>query len=89
MSFHNVVLTLAACLMLAGCATKPVAPPKVIYQTIEKYVPVPAELSKDCEIPMPKEMTVEEAIRVAKERAYALKKCNEDKRSIRNLPLVK
>jgi len=67
---------------------KPVEPPKVVYVTVTKYVPVPEELTKDCPIAEPETLKVLEAVDVANMRKTSLENCNADKKAIRNLPLT-
>lgn len=87
MPINHRLLILAAGLLLAGCGTggSLVKVPEKVYITVEKYVTPPAELLKDCHIEEPTELTVMEAVRVAKARKTALQKCNEDKAKLRQL----
>lgn len=86
---YKIILSIAACLSLCGfgsCQPKVKTPDKV-YITVEKLPTLPAEQKKlleDCYIEEPKAMTVEEAVRVAKERKTSLANCNVDKKGIRS-----
>ncbi|GAA0721403.1 Rz1-like lysis system protein LysC [Dokdonella soli] len=63
-------------LALAACAPAPVKPPQVVQVTVTKYVPVPADLTAPCPIAKPAANTVQEAVRVARERRASIEKCN-------------
>ena len=73
-----------AILSLGGCATIPPAP-KVISVSVPTYVPIPVQLSADCPIAMPKDLTEGELYRTARERRAELEACNADKKAIRGL----
>lgn len=77
-------LTLALAL-LAGCATKPIQPPKVVEVVVTKIVPVPKELSKDCERIDKRDNTTGEAVRLANARKAALDECSARMAQIRKL----
>ncbi|NII73248.1 hypothetical protein FHW84_001817 [Dyella sp. SG562] len=80
------LLILAVLLVLPACATKPtVVTPKVVTQTVTKYVAVPAELTAACPIEQPKLRTVAEAVRVAAARRESLEQCNRQLDQIRSL----
>ena len=80
------LLIVAALLVLPACATKPaVVTPRVVTQTVTKYVAVPDELTAPCPIEQPKLRTVAEAVRVAKARKDALEQCNRQLGEIRGL----
>lgn len=87
MSITKYLLILAAVFTLSACQTGKglVKMPEKVYVPVEKYVPIPEELTRDCEIEMPQERTVFEAVRVASERRNALLKCNKDKAAIRKI----
>lgn len=74
-------LTLA---LLAGCASRP---PKVetITVTVERIVPVPADLTRDCADEAPRDQTNGEAKRLANVRKLALDECTGRMREIRKL----
>ena len=71
--------------LLAGCQTCPDVVPEKVYITVEKMVPVPAELAKDCDLPAKRGNTYGEAIRLANARKAALEECNARMRQIRGL----
>lgn len=80
------LLILAVLLVLPACATKPaIVTPKVVTQTVTKYVSVPAELTAACPIEQPKLRTVAEAVRVAAARRESLEQCNRQLGEIRGL----
>jgi len=72
-------------LAAAGCASNPPQPqlPRVVTVEVDKYVPLKPELLRDCPIAEPQNMSVDEAVRVARARKAALEDCNDDKRAIR------
>lgn len=72
---------------LAGCSetVKPVPVPQVVRVQVPVYVPIPAELTKDCPIAEATSLMVEEAVRVANARKVSLQNCNADKAAIRAL----
>lgn len=72
-------------LALAGCQTCPDVMPEKVYITVEKIVPVPAELAKDCEGYTVKANTYGEAIKAANARKAALEECTARMRRIRGL----
>jgi len=82
-------LIVPALLALAGCpldAPRPaVVTPRVVTQTVTKYVAVPAELTAACPIEQPKLRTVAEAVRVAAARRESLEQCNRQLDQIRSL----
>lgn len=70
------LIVLVILLALAGCQSCPVVPPKVVHVTVEKIVPVPAELTADCD-PVPKrDNSLGEAVRLANSRGASLAECN-------------
>lgn len=87
MSVNQRLLMLALGLALSACGTNKglVKPPEKVYITVEKPVSVPEALTQPCHIEEPKELTVAEAVRVAKARKTSLEKCNQDKAAIRKL----
>lgn len=85
MSVNRFLLMLAAGLCLAACQSNQVKVPEKVYITIEKYIPIPEEYTKDCPIALPTELTVSEAVRVAKARKESLEHCNIDKAAIRKI----
>ena len=87
--FYKIILSAGAALSLCGfgsCQPK-VETPEKVYITVEKVPTLTAEQKKlleDCPIEEPKALTVEEAVRVAKERKTSLANCNVDKKGIRS-----
>lgn len=75
----------ACVVLLAGCQSKPVKPPKVVTVTVEKIVSVPAELTMPCDKPVPASNTVGEAVRVAKLSLLSLDECSGRMTRIREL----
>ncbi len=75
---------IALVLALAGCKTTPEAP-EIVYVTVEKIVPVPAELTRPCDLVEKQGNSYGEAIRLANARLESLKLCNADKAEIRGL----
>lgn len=73
-----------AVLLLAGCQSVP-DPPKTVYVTVEKIVPVPAELTRDCAIYQIKQQTYGEAVAAANKRLASLEECNARMKQIRKL----
>ena len=67
-----------------GCATIPPAP-KVISVSVPHYVPVPAALSADCPIAMPKDLTEGELYRIARQRRADLEDCSARMGAIRGI----
>lgn len=84
MSFHRLIL-IPLGLALAACSGNQVKVPEKVYITIEKYIPIPEEHTRDCPIEMPKELTVGESVRVANKRKESLQACNIDKAAIRKI----
>lgn len=78
-------LALIAALALAGCASHPVQPPKVVEVVVEKLVSVPAPLTEPCRRPQKQNNTVAEAVRLANERDAALVECSGRMAKIRGL----
>lgn len=76
---------LLAAVLLAGCATKPIQPPKVIEVVVEKIVPVPEKLTEPCQSVEAKGRTVGEAVRLANARRLALEECSARLAKIRGL----
>lgn len=81
----GVVLVLV--LALAGCQSipQPIAPPKVVEVVVEKLVPVPDELIRDCGSVSKQDNSVAEAVRLANTRDELLKECTSRMRRIRSL----
>ena len=80
------LLIVLVLLALPACATKPaVVTPKIVTQTVTKYVAVPDALTAPCPIEQPKLRTVAEAVRVAAERRQSLEQCNRQLDQIRSL----
>lgn len=73
-------------LLLAGCKTLP-PPVELVPVTVEKIVPVPAELSRDCDIPKKQTNTVGELKRLRGADLAALRECSARMKQIRELPL--
>lgn len=75
-------------LALAGCQNaKPTPPPipTVVEVTVTKYVPVPVELTADCQDDTPKAQVYAEAKRLAIIRHEYLTECTQRMRKIRSL----
>ena len=74
-------------LALAGCHSipQPIQPPKVVEVVVEKLVPVPEELTKDCGNTAKQNNSVAEAVRLANTRDELLKECTSRMRRIRSL----
>ena len=70
---------------LAGCASRQPVLPKTVYVTVEKLVPVPAELTAPCDEVEKRGNTYGEAVRLANARLASLKACNAEKAEIRKL----
>ena len=85
MSINRILLMLWLGFILAACSSNQVKIPEKVYITVEKYIPIPEEYTKDCPIAQPKELTVAEAVRVAKARKVSLEQCNVDKEAIRKI----
>ena len=83
---RRLALILATVLLLAACGKEElIRPPEIVEVTVTKYVPVPAELSRDCD-EVPKEGNdYQEAIRLANARLASLEECNGRLRKIRGL----
>ena len=75
--------------VLAGCSgnRKPDPPvvPQVVEVVVTKYVPVPAELTADCQNSAPREQVYAEAKRLAIVRGEYLEECTQRMRKIRAL----
>ena len=84
---RRLALIAAAILPLTGCLwnTKPVQPPKIVEVVVEKLVPVPDELTKDCGNTAKQNNSVAEAVRLANTRDELLKECTSRMRRIRSL----
>lgn len=78
-------ISLIALALLAGCATKPIQPPKVVEVVVEKIVPVPAKLTEPCQSIEAKDRSVGEAVRLANARKLALEECSGRMSKIRGL----
>lgn len=76
---------LIALALLAGCATKPIQPPKVVEVVVEKIVPVPDKLTEPCQQTEAKDRSVGEAVRLANARRLALAECSGRMEKIRGL----
>lgn len=64
-------------ILLAGCSpVKPVAPPRVVHVAVPTPVPVDKRLTQHCAVAQPRDRTVAEAVRVARERGASLEQCN-------------
>ena len=83
------ILACAPLLMAAQCSTTPERPtiPKVVEVPVTKYVPVPADLARDCTDEAPLRQTVGEAERLANARKVYLDECTKRMRQIRGLPV--
>jgi hypothetical protein len=71
--------------VVAGCAPVAPKPPKIVEVPVTVYVPVPPELTEPVAIALPKSRTVDEAVRVARERRASLEQCNGQLEQIRTL----
>lgn len=78
---------LATVALLSGCQTTPKLPeqPKIVQVEVVKYVPVPEELTRPCQIGEAQAQTYAEAKRLALVRREYLIECNKDKARIRAL----
>lgn len=74
-------------LLLGGCASNVPKAPEIVYITVEKYVPVPDELTKPCLIGEPEDQTYQAAKDLALERRQYLIECDGRMTRIRNLGL--
>lgn len=79
------LLTLAAALLLAGCASRPAKVQIVEIPGPTRYVEVPAKYTREQPIEQPRNASPLEAPRVAKARGEALQLCNADLARIRAL----
>lgn len=73
--------------LLTGCKTLPPAV-EIVPVTVEKIVPVPAALSRDCDIPQKKANTVGELKRLRGADLAALRECSARMKQIRELPVT-
>lgn len=80
---RSLALTLTA-LALTACQTRPVVP-KIVHVPVTQFVPLPANLTKDCDVPAKKAATVGEAVRLANARLESLKACNKRLEAVRKL----
>lgn len=73
--------------MLAGCQTAAPLPtvPNVVRVQVPTFVPLPAELTRDCEDIPKQSNTYGEAVRLANARKAATDECSGRMRQIRNL----
>lgn len=76
-------LAIAASL-LAGCQSLP-PPVEKVTVTVEKIVPVPEDLSRDCDVPVKKANTYGELKRLRGADLAALEECNGRMAKIRSL----
>lgn len=86
--FYKIILSavVGVCLCGFGSCQPRVKTPDKVYITVEKLPVLTAEQKKlleDCPIEEPKEITVEESVRVNKARKTSLANCNVDKKGIR------
>lgn len=77
------VLIVAMTLTLAACKTCPL--PEVVKVQVDRYVAIPAELTRDCEVYTAKRQDYQEAKDLALKRRESLLQCNRDKAKIRAL----
>lgn len=68
-------LGVAAVLLLTGCRSLP-PPAAIVPVTVEKIVPVPEELSRDCDIHKKRNNTYGELKRLRAAAVAAAKECN-------------
>lgn len=70
-----------------SCGRRPDPPPvpETVYVTVERIVPVPRELTADCDRVLKRENTVAEAVRLANSRLASLDECSGRMRRIREL----
>lgn len=80
-------LSLIACLVLAGCATRAPLPklPEVVRVPVVKIVPVPPELAAPCQAVAKRDNSIGEAVRLANARQAALEECDKRMSDIRKL----
>lgn len=69
-------------LSMAACTS---SPPKERLVEVRVVVSVPESLTLKCDVAMPNDSTVEELLRVAKERRTSLEQCNNKLEAIKNL----
>ena len=83
------ILLLCALLSLTACRhdRKPEPPvtPRVVTQTVTRYVQVPTDLAADCKNEKAREQTYAEAKRLALKRDEYLDECTKRMRRIRSL----
>ncbi|SDW94526.1 Rz1-like lysis system protein LysC [Lysobacter enzymogenes] len=81
------IAALIALVVLAGCQTTAPAPtvPSVVRVPVQTFVPLPAELTRDCEDVPKQSNTYGEAVRLANARKAAADECTSRMRQIRNL----
>lgn len=72
---------------LAGCQTAAPAPtiPEIVRVPVTTYIPLPAEVIRDCEDVPKQSNSYGEAVRLANSRKAALDECSGRMRQIRNL----
>lgn len=71
----------------ATCSTKPTPPtiPEIVRVPVITYVPLPAEVTRDCEDVAKQSNSYGEAVRLANARKAALDECSGRMRQIRDL----
>lgn len=71
--------------LLAGCPgnDRPTPPPRVVTVAVPTPVPVDKRLTAACPKVLPRDRSVEEAVRVARARGDALDQCNRQLDEIR------
>jgi len=80
---------IVAAALLTGCPGNrkddPPPVPKIVEVPVTKYVPVPEELTADCQNTAPQSQTYSEAKRLAIVRGEYLDECTQRMRKIRSL----
>ena len=79
------VLVLGPLLCGASCGGQKVEAPDVVEVPVDRVVPVPENLTRDCYDEEPREQTPLEAVRLAKVRRESLAECTARMRQIRAL----
>ena len=68
-------MSIAMCIAMAGCASKPIIKYQSVPVEVIKYVPLPDKLTAPCPVPMPQNDTVAEAVSVAHARRVIIETC--------------
>lgn len=75
----------AVILLLAGCGHNPPKPPKIVYVTVEKIVPVPEELTRPCPAVRPVGRTVKAVVEAYNDNVTIMADCDNRMTKIRSL----